>query len=144
VFVTNQGSFSVNPIDSFVGQIILGAATGDQLVLSEFSAEPYARGLEGFDRSNGRSLAGSLKIEGNNYSPRLVWQLNFVVTTVQKELFELMQSNQITAPITLVDRWQSAMGGTVTTKLVWVDVDSRYATHYGIDWLLQLVAREDI
>jgi hypothetical protein len=144
VFVTNQGSFSLNPIDSFVGQIVLGTASGDQLVLSEFAGEPYARGLEGFDRSNNRSLAGSLRIDGNNYSPTLVWQLNFIVTTAQKDLFEGMLASQIGAPLVLVDRWQSSIGGAVVTKPVWVDVDGRYVSAYGVDWLLQLVAREEI
>jgi hypothetical protein len=143
VFVTNQGSFTVNPIDSFVGHIILGNFATDQLVLSEFISEPYARGYDTFDKSNGRSLAGSLRIDGNNYAPKMVWQLNFIVTTAQKDLFEGFLANQSSAPLILVDRWQSSVGGAEVTKVVWVDVDGRYVSAYGVDWLLQLVARED-
>jgi hypothetical protein len=74
----------------------------------------------------------------------LVWQLNFIVTTAQKDLFEGLLASQYGAPLVLVDRWQSAIGGAVVTKPVWVDVDGRYVSAYGVDWLLQLVAREEI
>lgn len=144
MFVSNQGSFTVSPIDSFVGHLILGANSGDQLVLSEFVNEPYARGFENFDRSNGRSLAGSIRINGNDFAPTLTWQLNFVVVTAQLNLFEVLLTNQVNAPLTLVDRWQSSIGGAVVTKPVWVDVDGRYVTAFGTDWLLQLVAREEV
>lgn len=144
MFVNNQGSFAASLIDPFVGHLILGANSGDQLVLSEFAGEPYARGLENFDRSNGRSLAGSLRLNGNDFAPTLTWQLNFIVVTAQLNLFEALLTNQVNAPLVLVDRWQSSIGGAVVTKPVWVDVDGRYVTAFGTDWLLQLVAREEI
>lgn len=144
MFVTNQGSFTSNPINSFVGHLVLGANTGDLLVLSEFAAEPYARGLENLDRSNGRSLAGSMRINGNDYSPTLIWLLNFIVVTPQLSLFESLLASQIATPLTLGDRWQASVGGAVVNKSVWVDVDGRYVTPFGIDWLLQFTAREII
>jgi hypothetical protein len=142
MFLTNDGAFAINPITTEQGSVLL-SCTGiaDTLVLSEFATDaPYDRFREGFDRSVGRSLTGSLRLQGNDYTPTKIWLLNFVVSAAQLALFESILDVQMAQQVLIDDRWRD----TPVTAIVWLDVDTRYATGRGQDWLLQFTAKEEI
>lgn len=142
MFVTNGGTFAVNPITSEQGHILL-SCTGiaSTLVLSEFASDqPYETLFEGFIRSDGRGLTGSLRLKSNNYPPTRIWVLNFVVSAAQLELFRSMLIIQGSQQALIEDRWDLPVAGVP----IWLDVDSRYATKRAADWLLQFTARQEI
>jgi hypothetical protein len=141
MFVTNDGAFAVNPIT--VESCVLISCTGiaNTLVLSEFATDaPYDMLVEGYDRSDGRSLAGSLRLKGNDYVPTRIWLLNFVVSAAQLELFRSMLAVQAAQQVSIEDRWELP----VSIAPVWLDIDGRYATKRAGDWLLQFTAKEEI
>jgi hypothetical protein len=141
MFVTNDGTFAINPLT--VESCVLLSCTGiaDTLVLSEFATDqPYDLLVEGFDRSDGRSLTGSLRLKGNDYTPTRIWLLSFVASAAQLVLFRSILTVQATEQVTIEDRWES----TVLTAPVWIDVDGRYATKRAGDWLLQFTAKEEL
>lgn len=142
MFVTNDGAFIANPIAPEQGHVLL-SCTGivDTLVLSDFATDtPYDSLVEGYDRSDGRSLAGSLRLKGNDYAPTRIWLLNFVVSAAQLALFRSMLAVQSAQQMSIRDQWESPMS--IITP-VWVDVDGRYATKRNADWLLQFIAKEE-
>lgn len=141
MFLTNDGAFAVNPltIESHVSLTCTGIT--DILLLSEFVGDaPYEALIEGYDRSEGRSLAGSLRLKGNKYPPTKIWLLNFIVSAPQLELFRSMLAAQRLQQVSIEDRWESVPA----IVPVWLDVDGRYATKRATDWLLQFTAREEI
>jgi hypothetical protein len=141
MFVTNDGAFAVNPLTA--ESCVLLGCTGitNTLVLSEFVTDtPYDVLVEGFDHSDGRSLAGSLRLKGNHYVPTRVWLLNFVVSAAQLELFRSILTVQAAQQVSIEDRWESP----VSIAPVWLDIDGRYATKRASDWLLQFTAKEEI
>ncbi len=142
MFITNDGAFATNPITSEQGCVLISCAgIPNTLVLSEFATDqPYENLFEGFTRSDGRSLTGSLRLKGNNYPPTRIWALNFVVSAAQLELFRSILAIQRLQQVSIEDRWESP----VTTASVWLDADGRYATKRAGDWLLQFTAREEI
>lgn len=142
MFVTNDGAFAANPITTEQGSVLL-SCTGiaDILVLSEFATDaPYDRLKEGFDRSVGRSLTGAVRIQGNDYNPARTWLLNFVASPEQLVLFESMLEVQLAQQVSIDDRWQLP----AIISNVWLDVDGRYASRRGYDFLLQFTAKEEI
>lgn len=142
MFVTNEGSFTLNPITSEQSYLLISCAgVVDTLVLSEFATDqPYERFFEGFTRSDGRALAGSLRLKGNNYPPTRIWVLNFLVSAAQLELFRSILTAQVPGQVSIEDRWELP----VVIKPAWLDVDARYATKRCSDWLLQFTAKEEI
>jgi hypothetical protein len=141
MFVTNDGVFVVNPLTA--ESCVLLSCTGitNTLVLSEFVTDtPYDVLIEGFDHSDGRSLAGSLRLKGNDYVPTRVWLLSFVVSAAQLELFRSILTVQAAQQVSIEDRWELP----VSIVPVWLDIDGRYATKRSGDWLLQFTAKEEI
>lgn len=147
MFIAYDGSFSANPYaGSTTPYLLLSTATiPDTLVLAEFSEEPYQRRTEGLDRSDGRSLTGSLRIKGNIAPPTWRIDCNFVITKEQLLLFEqILIAQKAAEMITIADYFAE----TPQTGPCWVDVDARYATRWAyypeLEYLLQFVALEGI
>jgi hypothetical protein len=142
MFATNEGTFATNPITAEQSCVLI-SCTGipDTLVLSEFATDqPYESLFEGFTRSDGRGLTGSLRLKGNNYPPTRIWALNFVVSAAQLELFRSILAAQRSQQVSIEDRWELP----VVNAPVWLDIDGRYVTKRATDWLLQFTAREEI
>jgi hypothetical protein len=144
MFAHNDGTFVINPVTAETSCILLSTAISDTLVLSEFGdgGEPYNRTRQDFAKSSGRSLVGSIRVTGGYYVPPLFWELNFMVNIAQLELLESFLVGQKTGMVSIVDRWRVPLGEAAVTKPVWIDVDSKYATPRGIDYLLQFAASE--
>jgi hypothetical protein len=147
MFVTYEGTFSANPFaGTTTPYVMLSAATlSDTLVLAEFSEEPYQRRLEGFDRSDGRSLAGALRIKGNSAPPTWKIDCNFVISENQLLLFEQILAAQTAAEIVTITDYFST---TPVVSPAWIDVDNRYATRWAYypapEYLLQFVVMEGV
>jgi hypothetical protein len=142
MYVANDGTFAVNPITGEQSYLLLSCTgVADILVLSDFATDtPYERFKEGFDRSAGRSLAGSIRVQGNDYVAARVWLLSFVVAVAQLALFESILEVQSVEQVSIEDNWRSP----AVIAPVWIDVDSRYLTRRNEDWLLQFTAKEEI
>jgi hypothetical protein len=113
---------------------------GGSIELCEFVTEtPYARYREGWRESDGRSLAGKIRVKGGNYPAKLRWDLAFKVSRAELSVFEAIVANQIAGAAVLVDNFESPP----TSNFVWIDLDDRYATRIAEDWwLVQFSARE--
>lgn len=139
-FLTYDGLLATNPNTPSIKHLLLSSpASTDVLILAEFDSSPYDRVRDGFDKSAGRSLTGGIKVQGNNYNAKWLWRCQFLVNKEQLDLFEIFLANQISDQITLEDRWRNP----IVTPLVWIDVDDRYASERGTDWLLQFTAKEE-
>jgi hypothetical protein len=93
------------------------------LLLSEHDERPYEYYPTGWTQVDGRSLLGAIRLKGDNWKKDL-WECNFFVKAPQVDLFnQLLQAQQDSTPVTLVDRW---IDGVVVTKLVWLQVDRQY------------------
>ncbi len=133
---------SGNLPDSQTAYLVLYiAGLPDTLLLSEFVEDPYVLAREGYDKSDGRSLTGSIKTKGNQYDPTKIWHLAFAVNRTQADLFEsILAAQRNGGQAVLVDSFKAA--GVSTT--VYLDADDRYLTSIGFDWyLLQFTAREE-
>jgi hypothetical protein len=148
-WTTYEGTFATNPLAGGAALYLLLAATGvaDILVLSEFVDAPYELRREGFDRSEGRSLTGSLRIKGNSYPTTRRWDCNYVVNQAQLDLFEqILSAQKAEQQVAISDHFAPVP---VVTPC-WVDIDGRYATGWGYDeaglpeYLLQFVVSEDV
>lgn len=127
MFVSFRGSTSLFPYAEDQGCVILShPSIVDALVLSQFQSDPYQRSLEGFAKSDGRSLTGSLIVKGGSYTPVSEWQFNLLVKSPQLLLFESLLNVQRQGPITLQDRFTR-----FDTSTVWLDVDNQYVTQGG-------------
>lgn len=119
-------------------------AIPDTLLLMEFPADTtaYNGRLEGFDVSDGRSLAGSLKAKGNLFRETKIWNCAFMVVRPQIDLFHTMMAAQrLGGQIALNDNFESVVG----TTNVYVDLDDSYLTPIDLEWhLLQFSAREEL
>jgi hypothetical protein len=139
--IVTFGGTGALPTDVY---LTLSAVGLDTLVLAEFTGDNSPRQLrrEGWDKSDGRSLAGSLRIKGNHYGATRIWDCNFLVDRPQSDLFRLLLNHQTTSgQIILTDNFDGA-GAAIN---VFVDVDDRYLTQIAVNWyLLQFSAREDI
>lgn len=149
MFVTYEGAFATNPLAGGSTLYLLLAAVGvaDTLVLSEFVDNPYELRKEGFDRSDGRSLTGSLRIKGNNFVVTRRWDCNFVINQAQLDLFDqILTAQKAEQPVTISDYFAPVP----VVAPCWVDIDGRYATAWGFDgaelpeYLLQFVVSEDV
>lgn len=96
----------------------------DRLILAEYDNKPYENYRTGQTRSNGRSLRGAIRLQGDNWKKEQ-WECNFLVKAAQVTLLEqLLQAQQDDVlSCNLVDRW---IDGIVMTKNVWIDVDRQY------------------
>jgi hypothetical protein len=96
----------------------------DQLILAEYDNKPYENYRIGQTRSNGRSLLGAIRLQGDNWKKEQ-WECNFLIRSAQSILFEqLLQAQQDDAlPCNLIDRW---FDGVVATKNVWINIDRQY------------------
>ncbi len=96
----------------------------DQLLLAEHDDKPYENYRVGQTRSNGRSLLGSIRLQGDNWK-KDQWECNFIAKSAQVVLFEqLLQAQQdSTLSVTLLDRW---IDGVVVSKSVWLEIDRQY------------------
>lgn len=148
-FVAYEGTFASNPLagGSTLYLLLASAGVADTLVLSEFLDAPYEVRKEGFDRSDGRSLTGSLRIKGSNYPTTRRWDCNYVVNQAQLDLFEqILSAQKAEQPVTISDYFAPAP----LVASCWIDTDSRYATAWGYDaaqqpeYLLQFVVSEDV
>ena len=116
----------------------------DTLLLMEFQGEnPRELVREGYDKSDGRSLTGSIKTKGNQYNPTRLWHCAFLCNRAQITLFEAMLASlRGGGQVTLLDNFEGASSVAIN---VYLGVDDRYATMISRDWyLLQFVAREEI
>jgi hypothetical protein len=123
--------------------VLAAAGVVDTLLLMEFQGDnPREVVREGYDKSDGRSLTGSIKVKGNQYNPTKIWHCAFVVNRTQINLFESMLAAQRGGgQVALTDNWE----GVGVAANVYLDVDDRYATSISAAWyLLQFVAREEV
>jgi hypothetical protein len=117
----------------------------DTLVLTAFprDGEPYRRSIEGWARSDGRSLSDGIRITGGQANLTQAWDCSFLVKRPQFELFnQLLQAQQGVTPVTILDRF----AGETDNALCWLDVDQQYLTPalLGSWWLLQFRAIEEV
>ena len=98
----------------------------DRLLLAEYDNQPYQNYRMGQTRSNGRSLLGAIRLQGDNWKKEQ-WECNFLVKSAQTVLFEqLLQAQQDDIlPCEIIDRW---IDGVVVTKNVWIEIDRQYLT----------------
>lgn len=126
MFITWDGSQATNQyLSPQASHLVLShPSIVDQLLLAEHDDRPYENYRTGQTRSNGRSLLGSIRLQGGNWKKDR-WECNFLVKSAQVVLFEqIVQAQQDdNLPAILVDRW---IDGTVITKYVWIEIDRQY------------------
>jgi hypothetical protein len=126
MFITFEGSQSTNQyLSPQTSHLELShPSLSDKLILAEWDNQPYENYQTGQTRSNGRSLLGAIRLQGDNWK-KGQWEGNFLVKSAQSVLFEqLLQAQQDdTLPCNLIDRW---FEGVVVTKNVWIDIDRQY------------------
>ena len=89
------------------------------LILTRGEGEPYSKSTEGFLKGDGRSIAGSLKVNGNQWKKDSS-TCNFVMSLDMADQFRRMLTIQETSeiPITIIDNWvtgrRSVGTGTLT------------------------------
>jgi hypothetical protein len=136
-----------DPVPANQSAILISATfLPDTLVLMDFLENPYSRYREGYDASDGRSLTGNIKIKGNDYTAKRHWQLAFLANAAQVDLFEQFLINQSATQVTINDKWGQGLADPkpALQSACWLDVDARYLTRYGSNWILQFSAREEI
>ena len=124
-FITWNGTQATNQyLSPFTSHLVLGhPSLTDSVLLAEHDENPYQHYPTGWTKSDDRSLLGSLRLKGNNWL-KDSWECNFLVLSPQVDLFnQLLGAQQVAGNVTLIDRW---IDGTVTTKLVWLQVDRQY------------------
>jgi hypothetical protein len=127
MLITWNGATATNQyLSPPVSHLVLShPSLGDQLLLSEHDEKPYEHYPTGWTQADGRSLLGAIRLKGDNWK-KDVWECNFLVLVPQLNLFnQLLQAQQDSTPVTLIDRW---IDGAIVTKLVWLQVDRQYLT----------------
>jgi hypothetical protein len=124
-FITWYGNQSTNSyLSPAVGHLVLGhPSLGDELILAEHDEQPYQYFPTGWQRADGRSLLGAIRVKGGQWR-KDVWLGNFLVKPEQLGLFNLLLAAQgaDSLPVRLTDRWVD--GGVV--RNVWINVDRQY------------------
>ena len=144
MLLTFDGSISTNPFTApQTSHLELShPSIVDRLLLAEHIDRPYENYRVGQTRSDGRSLLGAIRTQGNNYLKEQ-WECNFLIGSSQLQLFEQLLSAQQSdlLPCALVDRW---IGGAIKTASIWIDIDRQYLTIAGgTNWFkLQFVLLE--
>ncbi len=126
MFITFDGLTPFNQyLSPQVSHLVLSHPTlEDQLLLAEHDDKPYENYRVGQTRSNGRSLLGSIRLQGDNWK-KDQWECNFIVKSAQVVLFDqLIQAQQdSTLSVTLLDYW---IDGAAVSKSVWLEIDRQY------------------
>ena len=126
MFITFDGAVTTNQyLSPQASHIVLShPSLTDQLLLAEHDDKAYENYRIGQTRSNGRSLLGGIRLQGNNYK-KGQWECNFIANSAQVVLFEqLIQAQQDDIlPVTLIDRW---IDGVAVSKSVWLEIDRQY------------------
>lgn len=122
--LTFDGSVATNPYLSDTSHLELShPSITDSLIFAESTDKPYEYYPTGWSRSNGRSLLGAIRLQGENWL-KDTWECNFLANYPQVDLFnQMLEAQQTSGSITLYDRW---IDGYPTTKTVWIDVDRQY------------------
>ena len=128
MFLTFEGTTADNEYQTISSHIELShPSTPSKLIFAEFDSKPFENYGSGQTRSDGRSLLGAIRLQGDNWKKE-VWECNFFAKLPQVELFNnLIQFQQDTSfSVVLVDRWSD--DGSEKTKNVWIDIDRQYLT----------------
>jgi hypothetical protein len=136
--ITWEGSQPANQyLSPPTSHLVLSQSTlPDALLLAEHDNKPYEYYPTGWTTADGRSLRGAIRLKGDNWK-KDIWECNFLVKLPQVTLFnQLLQAQQDSIPVTVVDRW---IDGIVITKAVWLHVDRQYQTAVAANtwWRLQ-------
>jgi hypothetical protein len=144
-FLSLRGSSATDPHDPLTedSYLLLSCTTvADTIVLFDYPAgqNPYLAYSTGYDTSDGRSLAGNLRIKGTNYPTKRRLELAFTVSNAMVAVFEAMiEAQRQGETITIADKWNNP----TITAAMWIDVADRYRTEIGKEWhLLQFNAVE--
>ena len=131
MLLTFDGSIATNPfLSPQTSHIELShPSIVDRLLLAEHLDRPYENYRVGQTRSDGRSLLGAVRLDGNNYLKEQ-WEGNFLVGSSQLQLFEQLLAAQQSdlLPCNIVDRWN---GTTAKTANIWIEIDRQYLTIAG-------------
>jgi hypothetical protein len=146
-------------------------AVPHSLVIAAFQGvQSYQSTLRDWKASDGRSLTGSIRIQGGHYKPPEEWQLAGIFTKTMKDLFEalLAVQNSTATPVSLIDQFEPAIyvtgsmnepnwlsGYPITGELgypegfaaynVWLNVDANYKTFLSSDrYLVQFSAQQNL
>jgi hypothetical protein len=146
-------------------------AVPHSLLIALFQGEQsYKSTLRNWKSSDGRSLTGSIKIQGGHYKPPEEWQIAGIFSKTMKDLFEalLAVQNSTAIPISLVDQFEPTIyvagsmnepswlsGFPITGEAgypegfaaynVWLDVDANYKTFLAINrYLVQFSAQQNL
>jgi hypothetical protein len=142
MILTLDGPVATNPYIGTSHLLVSIATVADTLALCEFAEaqKPYETYLTGFDASDGRSLAGSIRTKGGSYATKRRLELSFLATAAMLTLFEaILEAQRQGQSATVVDSWELP-----TTSIgAWLDVADRYRSPVGAQWnLLQFSAWE--
>jgi hypothetical protein len=142
-YIGFKGSVALSTLTSAGYHLLLShPSVTDVLVLREhrLEAEVYIRNKVGWPQSSGRNIRGALKVEGSVDRTADEWQLDFLVSRAQADLFNnlLLAQNQTSTSVTLSDRFN----GLTDNTTVWLQVDQQYLTPVvmGALWTLQFQA----
>jgi hypothetical protein len=143
-YISFDGSSVSNPYTAEDYHVLLShAGLSDILVLHAHLAgtEPYVRAKTGWPTATGRNIRGALTVSGSLDRIAEEWQLSFLVSRQQAELFDALLLAQQVAPVTLSDRFN----GLTDNVAVWLQVDQQYLTptRMGVWWTLQFRALQE-
>jgi hypothetical protein len=143
-YISLRGSSANNPYTAVDYHVLLSHATlPDILVLHAHlaGAEPYVRAKTGWPTATGRNIRGALTVSGSLDLIAEEWQLSFLVSRQQAELFDALLMAQQVAPVTLSDRFNQL----TDNAAVWLQVDQQYLTpaRMGVWWALQFRALQE-
>jgi hypothetical protein len=97
----------VNPITTFRHVLISHPSVPDVLVLHVMEdPNGYQNDYLGFNKSDGRTLTGRLKVNGSSYFPKPQWNLGYYCNDRMLSLFiELLRFQRI-SPVSFVDNFE--------------------------------------
>lgn len=101
---------STNPVTAMRWVQLSHPSVVDSVLIHAFPdpANGYQSSLSGWRKSDGRSLTGSLKVQGAGYAPPQEWQINAYATPTMVNVFSaLLRAQKYTStPVTLADKWE--------------------------------------
>lgn len=164
-FVTQRGVFVVDPYTT-IGRIVLSHPDCPHALVLACVAEEqgYQPAIDGWNKADGRSLTGGIRVAGRYQNPVEELQCSFLVSELQIQLFDWLKrlqdntQTQITcqdwiqkvsqAPGATAPTW---LAGSPTTNAIglssgyqsfgcWIDTDRGYKTPNvgNLWWVLQL------
>lgn len=106
------GLTSTNPLVHFRRVTLAHPSVAHSLLLASFPGDSgYRSTLRSFKASDGRSLTGSIRLQGGGFKPPNEWEISAIGNKPMRDLLEILLLTQQTSttPISLIDEYERAL-----------------------------------